>query len=212
MPAERSPAEAIVDLYERNAEAWDEDRGSSLWEPHEPYWLGRFTELLPAGGTVLDIGCGTGEPIARHLPAAGFAVTGLDSAASLLAIAARRGPGFGTPPPEWIVGDMRQLDLGRTFDGLLAWHSFFHLTPEDQRPMFARFARHAAPGTALMFTSGPEHGEAIGEWRGEPLHHGSLAPAEYRHLLNANGFDIIDHRVGHPVIAGGPTVWLAKAR
>jgi hypothetical protein len=35
----------------------------------------------------------------------------------------------------------------------------------------AVFRRHAAPKAALMFTSGPAAGEAIGAYRGEPLYH-----------------------------------------
>ena len=53
--------ERIVGLYEENAAAWDRQRGRDL---HERAWLERFAALLPAGGGVLDIGCGMGEPIA----------------------------------------------------------------------------------------------------------------------------------------------------
>ncbi len=91
--------------------------------------------------------------------------------------------------------DMRLLDLGRRLDALLAWNSFFHLSPDDQRGMFARFTAHARPGAPLMFTSGPDHGEVVGSWRGEPLYHGSLGPEEYRALLDANGFELVDHRL-----------------
>ena len=38
----------------------------------------RFAALIPSGGTILDIGCGSGEPIARHLIETGHAVTGID--------------------------------------------------------------------------------------------------------------------------------------
>ena len=38
-------------------------------------------------------------------------------------------------------------------------------------PMFGVFARHAAPGARLMFTSGPSEGESIGSYHGEPLYH-----------------------------------------
>jgi hypothetical protein len=112
------------------------------------------------------------------------------------------------PEAEWIVGDMRALDLGRRFDGVLAWHSLFHLSPDDQRPMFVRFAAHAAPGAPLMFTTGPEHGEAIGQWMGEPLYHSSLAPEDYEVLLAQNGFTRVERRLRDPE-CGESTIWLA---
>jgi hypothetical protein len=104
---------------------------------------------------------------------------------------------------------MRTLDLERTFDGLLAWDSFFHLTPDDQRGMFDVFRRHAAPGAALMFTSGPHAGEALGEWLGEPLYHAGLDPEEYRRLLEHHGFELVAHRQDDPD-CGHHTVWLAR--
>jgi hypothetical protein len=104
---------------------------------------------------------------------------------------------------------MRDLALGRRFDGLIAWDSFFHLRHDDQRLMFPLFRQHAAEGAALLFTSGPGHGEAIGTFEGEPLYHASLAPEEYRRLLGENGFAVIDHVV-EDATCGGHTVWLAQ--
>jgi hypothetical protein len=62
-----------------------------------------------------------------------------------------------------------------------------------------------------MFTSGPHHGEAIGEFAGEKLYHASLAPEEYRALLDRSGFDVVDFRADDPDCAGH-TVWLARRR
>jgi hypothetical protein len=115
------------------------------------------------------------------------------------------------PAQTWIVADMRGLSLDRRFDGILAWDSFFHLTAGDQRRMFPVFRRHAAPEAALMFTSGPSHGEAIGTFHGEPLYHASLDPDEYRALLRENGFDVVSH-VAEDLACGGHTVWLARAK
>jgi hypothetical protein len=106
---------------------------------------------------------------------------------------------------------MRTLALGRRFAGILAWDSFFHLCPDDQRRMFPIFRAHAAPRAALMFTSGPAHGEAIGSYRGEPLYHASLDPAEYESLLDTTGFDVIAHAVEDPS-CGKHTIWLAQLR
>jgi SAM-dependent methyltransferase len=200
---EISPSKAIVDLYERNAAAWLADRGTDL---HERPWLDRFAAPLPQGATILDVGCGSGDPIARYLIARGFSITGIDSSPTLVGIARSK-----LPFAEWIAADMRALQLDRLFSALLAWNSLFHLTPTDQRSMFARFAAHAAPGAMLMFTSGPAHGDEIGSWRGEPLYHGSLDPVEYSHLLDVHGFDIVDHCTKEPV-RGRALVWLARRR
>lgn len=193
-------ADRVVSLYTRHAAAYDQQRGRKLMEAR---WLDRFLSLLPATPSVLDIGCGMGEPIARHLIERGCAVTGIDSSAPLIALCRER-----FPEHDWLAGDMRELALGRRFNGLIAWDSFFHLTPDDQRRMFPLFREHAAEGAALLFTSGPGHGEAIGSFEGEPLYHGSLDPAEYRALLAANGFAVLEHMVEDPD-CGGHTIWLS---
>jgi SAM-dependent methyltransferase len=194
-------ADRIIGIYERHAGAFDAQRGRSLMERA---WLDRFTALIAPGGAILDLGCGMGEPIAAHLIGAGFRVTGVDGAASLLGLCRARFPG-----QDWVLADMRGLDLGRRFGGILAWDSFFHLDHGDQRAMFAVFARHAAPGAALMFTSGPSEGVAMGRFEGEALHHASLSPLEYRGLLASHGFAVMAHRAEDPT-CGGHTIWLAR--
>ncbi|MEZ5316851.1 MAG: methyltransferase domain-containing protein [Vicinamibacterales bacterium] len=191
----------IPALYERHARAYDHDRGRSLFEQA---WLDRLLALVPAGGEVLDVGCGMAEPIARYVIGAGFRVTGIDSAPSLIALCRTR-----FPDSTWLVGDMRQLDLGCRFDGIVAWDSFFHLHPDDQRAMFPRFAAHAGTDAPLLFTSGTAHGEAIGSYQGEPLYHGSLDRAEYERLLAGHGFRVEAHVENDPD-CGGHTVWLTR--
>ncbi|CAH0292572.1 class I SAM-dependent methyltransferase [Roseomonas sp. CECT 9278] len=198
------PADAIIGLYRRHGLAWAADRAAGPFP--ETGWLARFAALLPPGGDVLDIGCGSGAPIAAAVAASGFAVTGIDTSAPLLGLARAR-----LPEATWIEGDMRAMALGRHFDGLVAWDSFFHLAQDDQRAMVARFADHARPGTALIFTSGPAAGEAIGCLRGEPLFHASLDPEEYRALLADAGFEVVAH-VAQDATCGGRTVWLARRR
>lgn len=195
------PAERIVDLYERHAGDWDKARGRSLFERR---WLDRFSAGLPADAAILDIGCGSGEPIAAHFIASGFRLAGVDASPAMIGLCRQR-----FPSQEWLAADMRTLALDRHFHGLIAWDSFFHLPFEDQRRMFPIFARHAAPGAMLMFTSGPGHGEAIGTFAGEPLYHASLDAGEYRQLLDENGFRVVDHVAEDPN-CGGHTIWLCR--
>lgn len=191
----------VIGLYTEHGADFDKARGRSLAE--KP-WLDRFTSLLPDGGSILDIGCGSGEPIAGYFIANGYEVTGIDASLPLIELCRSR-----FPENLWAVADMRELALGRRFDGLIAWHSFFHLKPEDQRLMFGIFRQHANDGAALMFTAGPGHGEAIGTFHGKPLYHASLAREDYERLLAAHGFRLLDHIVNDPQ-CGGATVYLAR--
>jgi SAM-dependent methyltransferase len=148
-PAMASESERIIGLYQRHATNWDRDRGRDLFE--KP-WLDRFLALMPPGASVLDIGCGAGEPIARYLTETGCQLTGIDSSPALIGMCKDR-----FPDQEWVIADMRGFSLDRRFDGVLEWDSFFHLSPEDRRRMFPIFRRHARQQAALMFTSGPSY-------------------------------------------------------
>lgn len=200
-------AERIVGLYRRHADAWAAARSSQQGDRlMEASWLDRLLGLLPPCPVMLDLGCGTGEPIGCYLAEHGCELTGVDSAPEMIDLCQAR-----LPRQTWCVSDMRSLSLGRTFDGIIAWDSFFHLDPDDQRRMFPTFRVHAAPRAALMFTSGPDYGVAMGTLEGEPLYHASLNGTEYHALLAENGFDVVAHAVEDPN-CGRRTIWLAQLR
>jgi SAM-dependent methyltransferase len=198
------PANRIIGHYEQHAAAWDADRQNSGW--NDKVWHDLFIDRLTTGARVLDLGCGSGRPVAQQMAHRGVLVTGVDSSPAMISLCRSR-----LPDHEWIVADMRDLSLGRRFGGILAWDSFFHLGHDDQRRMFAVFADHASAGALLMFNAGPQHGEAIGNYRGDPLYHASLAPSEYRALINRFGFEVVEH-ASNDERAGGRTVWLCRLR
>jgi ubiquinone/menaquinone biosynthesis C-methylase UbiE len=189
-------------VYERNAQAFDRHRGRTLIERA---WLDRFLALVPPRETILDLGCGTGEPIARYLIETGHAVLGADFAAPMLEIARQR-----LPEAAWVHADMRQLDLGRRFGGIVAWDSFFHLTRDEQRAVIPKLARHLLPQGALLLTVGPGDGEVTGTVEGESVYHASLSLEEYEKVLRGGGLAIVDFVAEDPG-CGFHSVLLAKA-
>ena len=166
-------------VYEAQAKAYDARRSRALFEAR---WLARFAACLPDGGHVLDLGCGTGEPISQWFMAEGFRVTGVDFAQAMLSIARER-----WPDGDWRQADMRRFSMPERFDGIIAWNSFFHLPPDDQPPCLARMAQHLAPGGALLVTVGPTAGETTGTVGSETVYHASLSPAAYATCLEENG-------------------------
>lgn len=192
---------SALHMYERHGAAWARLRNQNLLEEA---WIDRFCALLSPRATVLDIGCVAGVPIGAELVRRGYALTGMYGSATMVALFRRN-----LTEIQIHHQDMRTLELRQRFSGLLAWDSFFHLTPADQRPMFARFADHTAPGGPLMFTSGYEEGSAMGKLEGDPLYHGSLNTREYEALLNVSGFEVMNHVIADPT-CGSRTIWFGE--
>lgn len=193
-------AEDVCAKYDKIAGWFDANRGRQLMEKE---YLELLAARLPAGGSVLDLGCGSGEPLAGFFIRKGFSVTGVDGSAAMIAMCRERFPAMA-----WLVGDMRGLALGRRFDAVLAWDSFFHLSMDEQRAMFPVFGAHLNPTGLLLFTSGPAAGEISGDIQGEAFPYSSLDADEYRRLLGAQGLEVLLHKVEDPA-CGKHTVWLA---
>ncbi len=190
-------------VYQRQGPRFDAERSKSLIERK---WLMRFEALLPKPAEILDLGCGAGEPIAQYFIQHGHALTGIDYAACMIELVQSRFPAH-----HWAVGDMRHLDLGQSFDGIIGWHSFFHLTPDEQRSTLVRLAAHLKPGGALMLTVGPKAGEAIGHVGGEEVYHSSLAPQAYQSILQTLSLAVVDFVAEDPA-CDHASVLLARKR
>lgn len=188
--------------YDRSAQDWHASRAGTYPERH---WIDLVAGQLPAGARVLDLGCGSGHPVAADLLARGFAVTGLDFAEAMLAIARATLP-LGT----WIAGDMRDLPVEGRFHAVIAWDSFFHLSGDEQRALIPRIAALLAPGGWFLFTAGPAEGEVWGAVSGGPVWHASLSPAAYAAALQEAGLHLRRFIAEDPDTAGRSVV-LARA-
>lgn len=189
--------------YDRSAADWHAARHGSF---PERAWIDRVVAGLAPGAAVLDLGCGSGHPVAAHLLARGHAVTGLDLSDQMLAIARDA-----LPAGRWIQGDMRLLALGETFAAVIAWDSFFHLTAGEQRATLGRISAHLAPGGQFLATVGPDAGTAWGAVSGGPVHHASLSPAGYATALEEAGM-ILRRFIAEDPDTAGRSVILAQKR
>jgi hypothetical protein len=135
----------IEPLYEELAELW------LTLSPPEVY--AEAAELYAAAlsqaargpiGTLLELGAGAGH-LAASLPET-WRLTLVDRAPRMLALCA------GTVPrAERVLGDMRTLRLGRTFDAVLLQDAVMYLRSEAElREVFATAAAHLRPGGAFL--------------------------------------------------------------
>ncbi|XVV08304.1 class I SAM-dependent methyltransferase [Actinoplanes sp. CA-131856] len=103
------------------------------------------------GGSVLELGCGTGHKLIP-IAADGRPCTGLDFSPEMLAEAHRKADERGVTV-EWARGDMRDFDLGRTFDFVfIAANSLLHLhEAADLVSCLRAVRRHLAPEGRFTF-------------------------------------------------------------
>ena len=188
-------------IYSANAVQYDTTRGKHLFEW---VWLERFAAHLSEEGTILDLGCGTGDPLGRYFIDRGYQITGVDFAEPMLNIARNR-----FPKQVWLNQDIRSLNLQTTFDGIIAWGSFFHLNRDEQRQHFDVFSKHLKDDGVALVTIGPENGEVTGTINGVSVYHSSLDLEEYKTLANKLGLTILSYRL-NDVDCQGHSVLLLK--
>lgn len=191
----------VYEVYDEIIQWFDDARTKTLMELE---YLNLIANSIPAGGAILDLGCGTGEPIAKFFIEKGFKITGVDGSKKMIALCKQR-----FPSEQWIVSDMRDINLPQKFDAILAWHSFFHLDHDSQRKMFKIFESHLKSNGILAFTSGEEEGEVWSDNGGQELYHASLSTKEYENLLKTASFKVLLHKIRDPE-CGEATVWVAQ--
>lgn len=141
----------------------------------------RWSRLLPRGGTVLDLGCGRGVPLAEMLVGEGFRIAGVDASPTMIGAFRARFPE--APAEQGSVEDSRFF--GRRFDGVIAWGLIFLLAGEAQAEVLRRVASALEPGGRFLFTAPRPECEWTDVLTGRISR--SLGSDGYRRLLESAG-------------------------
>ena len=153
----------------------------------EQKYIDIFVQHLKPHSHILDIGCGSGYPIASYLIKKGFEVTGIDASKELLKIAKNK-----CPEMKQQYGDIRTIKINEKYDAILEWWCLFHLPKKDQLNMIARFSSWIKPGGILEFTTGDSDYEGSSSTMlDQELHYYSCDPKCYEQALEKNGFELL---------------------
>jgi SAM-dependent methyltransferase len=158
---------ALLDgLFSPGADRWTEG-GAAWWDGFYadrdkpvPFFVAKPDEnlvsyveqgLLPAGGKVLDLGCGPGRN-ALHLASAGFDVTAVDLSPTALAWAEERAREAGADI-RFVCGDAFTAAPDGPYDLIYDSGCFHHLPPHRRVSYLALLDRALAPGGHFALTA-----------------------------------------------------------
>lgn len=133
-------------LYSDLAWVWNYLSPPSHYEEEVESFRLRFArEGVPRMGTVLHLGSGGGSidfHLKRH-----YKVTGVDRSAEMVAVAQKH-----NPEVEYVVGDLRDVRLGRTFDAVLLHDATTYMTtPEQMQDAFYTAAAHLSKDGVMIY-------------------------------------------------------------
>ena len=204
----------LQNSYDSIAEQWHKNFRGQAYADRILGYVDRVLDGLPPQAKVLDLGCGTGKPIARHIIDRGFCVVGVDQSQKLLAIARTV-----VPEAELIHADMVDIQFTERFAAAIAWDSVFHVERKHHSTLYRKLADALEPGRRLLLSvggSGAESRESseggiTSEMFGQTFFYDAFAPRIARQLLESAGFEIELWEVDDPSSHGHLAVIARKS-
>ncbi|OGM49363.1 hypothetical protein ABOM_003501 [Aspergillus bombycis] len=109
----------------------------------------RTSKKLPPGSRILDVGCGTGKPVADILASAGHEVHGIDVAPKMVKIAQSQVRG------SFEVANMNDFHPSQPYDAVFAILSLFQHTPGEEYSLIFKFSEWLKVGGYLAIAVTP---------------------------------------------------------
>ncbi|MGY6652589.1 class I SAM-dependent DNA methyltransferase [Amycolatopsis sp. TRM77291] len=142
---------------------------------------------LPPSSRVLDLGSGTGRPVAEELSAAGHRVTGLDVSPVMVELAREQ-----VPAATFVHADVRDwTSPPGSWEAVCAFFPFLQMPRKDTEAVLADIARWLVPGGLFALVTVPRDAEdAPAEFFGRTFRVTSFAPDDLVRRVEAAGMEV----------------------
>jgi len=199
------PKRLVEQGYDRVAHDYARLEGETKWPRMR--WLRKMLNELDPGSSVLDLGCGAGDPadveIARE-----HRVTGVDISQAQIELARRN-----VPAGNFIHGDAASVEFpAASFDAVVSFYALEHIPREEHKTIFRRIHQWLRPrGFLLLSTEAGDVAGVVDQWLNVPMYFSSFDPETVKRLVNQTGFEIVETEIESQSEQGAeiPYLWLA---
>jgi cyclopropane fatty-acyl-phospholipid synthase-like methyltransferase len=203
-----SPQRTVEAGYNEVARQYAELEGTTPWPRMR--WLNKLLADLPRGSSILDLGCGSGDPVDVYL-AHQHRVTGVDISAEQL-----RRARLNVPQAHFIKSDLSEVTFPiATFDAVVSFYTIEHVPRRFHSEVLRRVRGWLRPGGRLLLTiEAGEYADVTGTWLGVPMFLSCYGPERNKQMIQEAGFRLLEsavevQREGDKDV---PYLWILAAR
>jgi cyclopropane fatty-acyl-phospholipid synthase-like methyltransferase len=171
-------------------------------------WIEELLTRLDPGSRVLDVGCGSGVPVAHALAESGHQVTGVD----ISEVQIRRAREL-VPQATFINVDATTLEfLDESFDSVVSLYALIHIPLDEQQGLLGKIAGWLRPGGWFLCTTGHTSWTGTDEnWLdgGAPMWWSHTDTDTYRTWLTDAGLTV-ESQAFVPEGSGGHTLFWSR--
>jgi ubiquinone/menaquinone biosynthesis C-methylase UbiE len=203
-PDPRDIKQMVARGYDQVALDYDHLEGEAEWP--RMAWLNKVLNRLAPGSSVLDLGCGSGDPAGIEI-AKQHRLTGVDISQTQIDLARRN-----VPAGHFLHGDAASVEFpAASFDAVVSFYTLEHIPRREHGAVFRRIHHWLRPGGLLLGSmEAGEYDDVVGEWLGVSMFISCYDPETTRRLVGEAGFDLLETAIELQVEGGTeiPYLWL----
>ena len=151
-------------------------------------WLNKLLNKLEPGSSVLDLGCGSGDPADIEI-AKKHKVTGVDISQVQISLARQN-----VPTGRFLHGDAGTVEFpAASFDAVISFYSMDLIPRKEHKTILRRIHQWLREGGYLLISiEAGDCDNVKGEWLGVPMFVSCFDPETMKRMVNEVGFELLE--------------------
>lgn len=185
-PDSENPKRVVELGYDKVAHDYAQLEGEIKWPRMR--WLQTLLTKLEPGSSVLDLGCGSGDPADVEISKA-HKITGVDVSQVQINLARQN-----VPTGHFIQGDAGSVEFPpASFDAVVSFYTIEHIPRKEHEALLRHIHQWLRAGGFLLISiEAGEYDDIIGEWLGVPMFISCYKPETMKQLVTQAGFDLLE--------------------